>query len=285
MSFLDTLDEEGKQLYNNYITHRDKWINYIKPKAFSKINSYLDTNKRIFDQYEYLNINGGISFSYSVNKEPDKNIRAKYKKISLLFHPDKYNNASSTQFFSIINKIYADNNEILINAIDSVAHLILELDNLENIITNLTNLDNITTILKIKIKNNGDANEIFEVLNSNGNVNKCSNENCNEKSEIDNQELYSDEEFLNSTIYGFYKDNKNSVNYINEKFITEEQFIEKIKKADKYQTEFINFCAERYRDNENIMIALCEYKMKENAELVKTNEKLKEKLKQKLNIL
>jgi len=110
MSFLDALDEEGKQLYNNYKTHCDKWINYIKPKAIIKFNSYLDTNKKIFNQYEYLNINGGISFSFSVNKEPDKNIRAKYKKISLLFHPDKYNNASSTQKNNLLKKLEKQTN-------------------------------------------------------------------------------------------------------------------------------------------------------------------------------
>ena len=267
MSFLDALDEEGKQLYNNYIIHRDIWINYIKPKTITKLNNYLNTNKKFFDQYEYMNIK--YDMSYSFNKEPNKNIRAKYKKLSLLFHPDKYNNASSTKFISIINKIYSDNNEILLNAIDFIAHLILELDNIDNIITNLTNLDNITNILNIKIQNNGDVNEIFAILNSNDNANKCSNENCDEKSELHNAE-----NFLTSSLYGFYKNQKTSVDCINDTFITEEQIIEKIRKATTYQSEFINFCGERYQDNKNIMIALCEYKMKENAELVKENEKL-----------
>ena len=48
MSFLDTLDEEGKKIYNDYITHRNKWFNYIRPKAIKKMNDYFDTTKKSF---------------------------------------------------------------------------------------------------------------------------------------------------------------------------------------------------------------------------------------------
>ena len=106
MSFLDTLDAEGKQLYNDYIIHCNKWINYIRPKAIRKLNDYLDTNKKTFNKYEYLNQKYSDSqYSKKPNKEPSKDITAKYKKLSLLFHPDKYSNSRSTEFFSLINKI------------------------------------------------------------------------------------------------------------------------------------------------------------------------------------
>lgn len=292
MSFLDTLDAEGKQLYNDYIIHCNKWINYIRPKAIRKLNDYLDTNKKTFNQYEYLTKQYSDSqHTRKVNKEPSKDITAKYKKLSLLFHPDKYSNSRSTEFFSLINKIYSDNNVVLINAIDTVAHLILELDNLENIIANLddnnnTNItrkitSNITNTLKNAENNSNNANTIFTILNSNGNLNVNLNLNENENScssdnqfEIDKKNNDNAEDFLNSTFYSFYKDNKTTIDYINEQFITEEQLIEKIRNASKYERDFIDFCGERYQDNKNIMVALCEWLMKENEELKKEHSKL-----------
>lgn len=296
MSFLDTLDAEGKQLYNDYIIHCNKWINYIRPKAIRKLNDYLDTNKKTFNKYEYLTKQYYDSqHTRKANKEPSKDITAKYKKLSLLFHPDKYSNSRSTEFFSLINKIYSDNNAVLINAIDTAAHLILELDNLENIIANLDELNinnitrkitsNITNTLKNAENNSNDANSIFSILNSNwngncnGNLNDNENENensCSSNNQFGIDEKNNDnvEDFLNSTAYSFYKDNKTTIDYINEQFITEEQLIEKIRNASKYERDFIYFCGERYRDNKNIMIALCEWIMKENEELKKEHSKL-----------
>jgi len=304
MSFLDTLDAEGKQLYNDYIIHCNKWINYIRPKAIRKINDYLDTNKKTFNKYEYLtkqfsDRQHSRKDSKEPNKEPSKDITAKYKKLSLLFHPDKYSNSRSTEFFSLINKIYSDNNAVLINAIDTIAHLILELDNLENIITNLdsNNITNITrkitrnstsncTRNTNNIVNNAEndsnyANTIFSILNSNGNGNGNENENENENSccsdnqfEIDKKNNNNLEDFLNSTVYSFYRDNKSTIDLINDQFITEEELIEKIRNASKYERDFIDFCGERYRDNKNIMLALCEWLMKENEELKKEHAKL-----------
>lgn len=298
MSFLDTLDAEGKQLYNDYIIQCNKWINYIRPKAIRKLNDYLDTNKKTFNKYEYLNKQYFDSqHTKKANKEPSKDITAKYKKLSLLFHPDKYSNSRSTEFFALINKIYSDNNAVLINAIDTAAHLILELNNLENIITNLdsnniTNItrkitsnitSNITNTLKNAENNSNNANTIFTILNSNGNVNLNLNlnENLNENScssdnqfEIDKKNNDNAEDFLNSTIYSFYKDNKTTIDYINEQFITEEQLIEKIRNASKYERDFIDFCGERYQDNKNIMVALCEWIMNENEELRKEHAKI-----------
>lgn len=283
MSFIDSLDEEGKQLYNNYIIHCNRWINYIRPKAIKKLNDYLDTSKKTFYQYEYINYSV-IQDTIKVNKEPSKDITAKYKKLSLLFHPDKYNNSHSTEFFSLINKIYSDNNEVLINAIDTVAHLILELDNLKNIIANLDDLNitnitqNITNVV-MNSKNTNDANyanTIFTILNSN--LSDTLKQQTNTENICNTHEDF-DENFLNSTYYTFYKNNEHTIKYINETFITEEELIKKITNASIYKVNFINFCGERYVDNKNILTAVCEWKMKENAELSKENEKMREMIK------
>jgi hypothetical protein len=142
MSFLNTLDEDGKEIYRDYITHCNKWVNYIKPKAIKKMNDYLDSTKKQFYKYEYL------TFKYNNNSyidtetfiKPHKcslTLMQKFKKLSLLFHPDKFNNLHSTELFALINLFYKENNEFMINIIDTIAQYVLELDNLENIINNL----------------------------------------------------------------------------------------------------------------------------------------------------
>jgi hypothetical protein len=54
-AWLDTLDDEGRTLYNNYVTATKKWVQYIKPKATTKFNTYLNTTKKIYDKHEYVN--------------------------------------------------------------------------------------------------------------------------------------------------------------------------------------------------------------------------------------
>ena len=53
-AFLKTLDDEGRQLYTDYITSLNKWIAYMRPKAIKKLNDYLDSKGKLYDRYEYL---------------------------------------------------------------------------------------------------------------------------------------------------------------------------------------------------------------------------------------
>ena len=258
MAFIDSLDNKGKQLYIEYIKSRNKWIDYIRPKAHKKFIDYLNSNNKHFDQYEYMNkhLSDAINQFTKHKHTPSKENTAKYKKLSLLFHPDKFNYKSSlsADLFVLINKFYSDNNDILINTIDTISHLILDtelncLDNcLKNIITNLNNPE-ITNILK-KEK---DVNKIFTMLSSNTLIiNNISIETDTTDTEttdtlpVDNDKY---EEFTNSIYYLFYKDNKTIIDYINDKFITEAELIDKIEQTGKYNNEFITYCAECYKDN------------------------------------
>jgi len=284
MAFLDSLDEEGKQLYSDYIKYRNKWIDYVRPKALKKLNDYLNSNNKDFDKYEYLNIN--IADICSDKKKSSKENTAKYKKLSLLFHPDKFNKPQelSTAFFALINKFHSANNDTLINTIDTISHLILEIDNLDsldylkNIIRNLNNPD-ITNILKKKLKtkmaDKTEANvayDIFEILISSNPL----NDNANDKPEPLNNSIY--EEFIDSIMYSFYKDKQSSIDYINDKFITEAQLIEKIEKHSVFNTDFIIFCAQRYRDNKNIMVAIHKLGEQLKDKLIKENAKMREQI-------
>ena len=42
-SFLEALDDEGRQLYVDYINSLNKWNAYIRPKSIKKLNDYLDS--------------------------------------------------------------------------------------------------------------------------------------------------------------------------------------------------------------------------------------------------
>lgn len=281
MSFLDNLDEEGKQIYRDYIIHCNKWVNYIMPKANKKMNDYFDTTQKKFYKYEYLTFEYNytyIDINCSNNKCTPALI-AKYKKLCLLFHPDKFNNSYNTLFFVLINSFYKENNEFMINIIDTIAQYVLELDNLENIINNLdkilTSKNNITNVLK----HITDANELFAILNSTDILAYNTDAGADNVQNMTEQDADINK-FLSSTVYSFYKGNKTTVDYINDNYITEEQVIEIIKNCTKLDKKIIDFYKEKYEhSNMNIRIAVYEWL---NNELKKENEILRERLEKKL---
>ena len=59
-------------------------------------------------------------------------------------------------------------------------------------------------------------------------------------------------------------------------FLTEEELIEKIKNANTYEKSFVNFCAERYASNGNILRATCEWLSRINENLQKENQEMRE---------
>ena len=79
------------------------------------------------------------------------NLTSKYKKLCLLFHPDKNHNPRSAKIFTIINKIYTEttpNSNILINIIDLIAHNVLECQTEAN---NLESLDTESSIIRVAL--------------------------------------------------------------------------------------------------------------------------------------
>jgi len=164
MSNQSDLDEEGLKLYNDYIKARNKWINYIRPKAIQKLNIYIDEKQKNYYKYEYLNHKyNTASTTMNSNQIQDKETQAKFKKLSLLFHPDKFNNLLATEFFILIKDFYSKNNEIIINTINDIAHEILELNDLQVLINNLSNssiMDSLNHYNKLKFT----SKEIFTPL-------------------------------------------------------------------------------------------------------------------------
>jgi hypothetical protein len=287
-SFLEALDDEGRQLYKDYIASLTKWIAYMRPKAIKKLNDYLDSKGKLYNKYEYLSKEYNTSAEKVVNVN-NKELNAKYKKLSLLLHPDKFRNSHSTELFALINKFYCNGNGFMINMIDAISQYILEETNnpdVENIIGNIIiNLEN-PDIENIIIRNIGkdivndtNAHDVFNMLISKsedianfGNGN--GNDGSKNRSECSSDDISNNEKFIFSTEYIFYKGNASTVKCINDMFLTEEELIEKIKNANTYEKSFVNFCAERYASNGNILRATCEWLSKINENLKKENQEM-----------
>lgn len=170
----------------------------------------------------------------------------------------------------MINKFYKDGKSTIINAIDVIAHNILELPDMPNIITNLTD----SKILN-KLANQNDASEILLIMNRGICVEDKDVTQEDDDCGLDSQ---AQDEFISSICYKFYKDVPSTITYINSNYLTEAEFISKIKDSSNYEIVFINYCKEMYYDNKNIMIAIREWFVKENEKLVNENKILNTQL-------
>jgi hypothetical protein len=287
MSFIEPLDEEGQKIYRDYLIHQVKWVKYIRDRASKSLNDYLESTGKLYDQFgylteylnEYLNDNCTIDIDIdkdTINKDTiNKEITDKYKRLCVLFHPDKFSNSSSTEFFTLITKFYKDGNKIIIKAIETVANKILEIPDNENLLSeickNLTISENkIENQLK-HISSSWTSDSIWNILSGNTD-NLGYKDNLGDKDNID----YSD--FLSSSAYTFYKGDKSTKDYIDSKFITESEFIEKIKNTSEYDTKFVIYCSRKYANNKNILHASKEWLQKQNNLLRQKNANLRSEI-------
>ena len=281
MSFLEPLDEEGQQIYQDYLIHQEKWGNYIRSRAIKYLNNYLETTGKLYDQYEYLtenllntnlDSNSNSNSSNPDNVYIDKELTDKYKRLCVLFHPDKFINSSSTEFFTLITKFYKDGNKTIINAITTITDKILALPDNGNILSGIckTLTGNLIENQLNHLPTPWNADSIWNILNGSHQID---NPDCKYESRTD----YS--EFLESTAYTFYKGNKTSKNYIDSKYITESKLIEKIKNTPIFNQKFIFYCYHKYASkNDNIKKAIAEWLQNQNDLLETENAELRDKL-------
>lgn len=244
------LDEKGKELYENYISSMKKWIDYIKPTAYKKFNDYIEKSGKKYNIHEYYIIKYDTNINDQV-QSPD--IITKYKKLCLLFHPDKFNNTQSTNLFTLIQKLYNEhtlqNNTFTIKLIDCISQYILDTNEklLAIIITNLSNNDiisNLFTQYQNKL-NDENALQIYTILCDEKILFK------NENSDIINKNYM---DFLDSLQYKFYIDNI-AASTIDSMFYTEKQVINMILASASYEQDKIDFYMSKYSDNINIINA------------------------------
>ena len=113
--FYSNLDDTGKKLYDQYQKSLKEWVEYIKPKLLDNLNSYLNSTGRYFDSYAYLNIKyPSITININNEQEYDTEIKKIYKSLSIIFHPDKFQNKHATNIFTRIGELYKDNQTIIL---------------------------------------------------------------------------------------------------------------------------------------------------------------------------
>jgi len=274
---MESLDQTGRLLYDSYIKARDAWVSYIRPQAITRLNSYLSSTGRHYYKYEYYTdtTHGYMKDKPVPTKPKSQDMVAKYKKLCILFHPDKFNHPSSTGLFHLLKKWFDSNNSEMLDILDRIAHFILEIppsNELHNLLANLENPD-ILDIVKSNCRDMEDAICIFDLLNSDitklssiCNTNNTSNENMKP------------ENFINTNAYKFFMNEESIRLEIDEQALNEGELIEYIKQQGKYDDAFLFFYGERYRDNENILRTVAELQLQRNEELKKENERLRSQI-------
>jgi hypothetical protein len=92
-------DEIEQKLYNDYISAKHKYFTYIQPTYQKKYEEYIIKSEKIYTN------EAKIYNKPKVNKQ--KEIKRVYRKLSLIFHPDKYPNASNEM--QLLNQLYEQN--------------------------------------------------------------------------------------------------------------------------------------------------------------------------------
>ena len=129
---MDTLDEEGKMLYDNYIKARNEWTTYVAPKIAEYFTKKLnDANKKYY-RFNYLFFKDVAEdmdiTSVEVSNKPES-LKKLYRKLSLLFHPDKY--SLSDNLFEFIKKLYDEDDITKLSKINDDIDILLDYDSSE----------------------------------------------------------------------------------------------------------------------------------------------------------
>lgn len=277
---METLDPAGKLLYDSYINARDAWISYIRPRAIAKLNNYLSSTGRAYYKYEYYtDTTYGFMKDKSTtiqNKPKTPDMVAKYKKLCILFHPDKFKHSSSSELFCLLKKWFDAGNASMLDILDRISHFILEISPDDTLSTQhlLVNLDNpeILDIIQSKCPDMNNSTCLYDLLttepsklSSYTTSNNSYNSSCN----------MSSEDFINTNAYKFFMNEASTKPEIEEIALTEKELIEYIKLQGKYDEGFITYYMERYRDNENILRAIVEIQLQRNDKLKKENERMR----------
>jgi hypothetical protein len=263
---METLDPSGKLLYESYIKARDNWISYIRPRAIKKFDDYLSSVGRIYYKYEYYTdtSHGFLKDNSSrLDKEKSTDMIAKYKKLCILFHPDKYKHSSSADLFCLLKKWFDTGNANMLDILDRISHLILEIPitddsqsyNLTNLLTNLDNR-NIMGIIKSNCSNIEDSRCLFDLLNTD----PAKLDISSSGSTCQNTNQSRNEDFMKTHAYEFFINEEQQKTVVKDVVLTETELIEFIKENGKYNNAFLDFYMERYSENKNIIQAILELK-------------------------
>ena len=130
---MDSLDEYGKKLYRAYLKAKQEWLDYVTPLATDFTLNKIHESGKVYNRYSYLFFKVESeeekaerierekkydTVSTELQFEPIKvseECRTLYKKLSLMFHPDKFK--TNDNLFKYIKTSYENNDIDVLNQI------------------------------------------------------------------------------------------------------------------------------------------------------------------------
>ncbi len=267
------LTEEGKKLYDGYMTAKNAWEAYVKIFASNAYCKRLSELGKKYGKYDYWGYESEKYREQSLNnidtKKENMSDKTKklYRKLSLMFHPDKY---TKTDRIFIIITSYANNNEVeSLEHIDSLSSEILDCPN-----------DSILKLIELlgdKVK----LVQLFTYMKENDNIINFINGNINESENMNDSTDSTNKEsnccsFLNTNAYAWFMGNQHTRKMYESSIYNEDELIEHLK--TKAPEDELTFYAETSNNDKIIHVvkSVLNNKLKERNEyLKKDNEQLK----------
>ena len=137
------LTEEGKKLYDTYISAKNAWRKYIEKIASDAYNKRLNELDKKYYKNAYWgyipqNLKDNIYSMVSDEKRISNKTKKLYRKLSILFHPDKY--TKTDKIFIIITSCANTDDNNTLEQIDVLSSDILDCpDNLINKLVEILN--------------------------------------------------------------------------------------------------------------------------------------------------
>jgi hypothetical protein len=106
MSTINDDDELEQKLYHDYILAKHKYFMHIQPKYQKKYEEYIIKSEKIYvDDFENI-----VGDEIKINRLlKTKELKKVYRKLSLIYHPDKSTNSDSLNDMQLLNQLYEKN--------------------------------------------------------------------------------------------------------------------------------------------------------------------------------
>lgn len=252
-------------LYKNYIDAKEKWLKYAYSEAKIKFNERLNfLNKKYSrntcDAFVYkTKYESYTSQIKTEEKEPSKNSKKIYRKLSLLYHPDKFN--KTDKIFILIGELLKEDNFDLLNFLDEITNDILDCsdENLKlflEIIKDKEKIKKLKEYILISKTNFEDAINLFEQVQE---IEQQKDEKEEKEDKISDCFMYSEE-------YKWYTGSKYTKEYYESRYFSDEELLNYINE----DTDSIELMYYSEVVDKNILEKIVEI-------VKKTNQKLKEK--------
>jgi hypothetical protein len=231
------LDQKGTELYETYRRARREWAAYIVPKACKAFSERLTAEGR-HHYYEmlYKDLSKDVSASDADDRVDDASdpddaeVKALYKKLALVFHPDKYN--GSDAFFKIIHRYAKEGNLKCLKAISVLAQSFSK---------------EVLTLERV--------NELVEIMNSPERLERLGRLEGQERKTDDDQIVQDDDDILDRcTAYHWYIGSHKTRKIYENLYYTDNQLLKRLRQSSSIEKlDFYINCCQGKEDKEQFL--------------------------------